>query len=134
MRDDIVAMGNAPAVIAATCASSPPLSRPAAPAADSQLQQFYDRRQAAGSNPGVDLQHASGNACRSGYAQAHAENDGFFRKRHAAYGWYDMLLVDSKGNVVYSLRKDNDFATNLLHGPWKDTGLARAATIALNRA
>jgi CheY-like chemotaxis protein/signal transduction histidine kinase len=133
MRDDIVAMGNAPAVIEATRQFSAAFAACGA-GADTQLQQFYDSDvQAAGSNPGVVLQHASGNACRSGYAQAHAENDGFFRKRHAAYGWYDMLLVDSKGNVVYSLRKDNDFATNLLNGPWKDTGLARAATLALKK-
>jgi len=134
MRDDIVTMGNAPAVIEATRQFSAAFAA-CGTDAGTQLQQFYDSDvQAAGSNPGMDLQHASGNACRSGYALAHAENDGFFRKRHAAYGWYDMLLVDSKGNVVYSLRKDNDFATNLLTGPWKDTGLARAATIALHRS
>jgi hypothetical protein len=56
MRDDIVAMGNAPAVIEATRQFSAAFAA-CGTAADTQLQQFYDNDvQAAGSNPGVDLQ------------------------------------------------------------------------------
>ncbi len=123
MRDDIVSMGNAPAVIAAMQQFAAAFAACGA-RADSQLQPLYDR----------DAQHTANNACRRGYQQAHGEHDVFFRRRHASYGWQDMLLVDPQGHVVYSLLKDHDFATNLFTGPWKDSGLARVAAIALRQA
>lgn len=42
------------------------------------------------------------------------------------FGFYDIFLIDNSGNVVYSVYKELDFATNLEKGPWKDSGLARA--------
>lgn len=125
MQHDIVTMGNAPAVIEAIGAFSAAFSA-CGNAAGSHLQQLYaNAGEAPGGRPG---------ACQTGYTQAHARHDAFFRQRHLAYGWHDMLLIDSAGNVVYSLRKDNDFATNLLTGAWQDSGLARAAAMALRQA
>ncbi|MCF1439379.1 MAG: methyl-accepting chemotaxis protein, partial [Shewanella sp.] len=43
-----------------------------------------------------------------------------------AFGFYDVFLVDLDGNVVYSVFKELDFATNLNTGPYRNTGLARA--------
>lgn len=40
-------------------------------------------------------------------------------------GYYDLFLIDPAGNVVFTVYKESDFATNLQHGPWKDSGLAR---------
>ncbi len=131
MEDDIRTMGDAPAVIQAlgdfsaafvACGGS----------ADTDLQQLFDGSGALSTaDRGQGLRRAPGSACRNRYGQVHADHDAFFRKRHTSYGWYDMLLVDLEGNVVYSVRNENDFATNLLTGPWKETGLARAAAIAL---
>ncbi|CAN8140678.1 methyl-accepting chemotaxis protein [uncultured Thiomicrorhabdus sp.] len=42
------------------------------------------------------------------------------------FGFYDIFLVDNDGNVVYSVFKELDYATNLETGPWKDSGLAEA--------
>ena len=58
----------------------------------------------------------------------------FFTHPYDAYGWYDMFLIDAQGNVVFSLKKESDFATNLRTGPWKDSGLARAVTPLLQDA
>lgn len=58
----------------------------------------------------------------------------FFNRRYDAYGWNDMLLIDTQGNVVFSLKKEADFATNLHAGPWRDSGLARAVTPLLHNA
>ena len=58
----------------------------------------------------------------------------FFTHPYDAYGWYDMFLIDAQGNVVFSLKKESDFATNLRTGPWKDSGLARAVTPLLHDA
>ncbi len=37
---------------------------------------------------------------------------------------YDLFLIDLDGNVVYSSVKEPDFATNVLEGPYKDSGLS----------
>ncbi len=58
----------------------------------------------------------------------------FFSDRHDAYGWGDIFLIDAKGNVVFSLKKAADFATNLRTGPWRDSGLARAVMPLLHDA
>lgn len=65
-------------------------------------------------------------------AYSHAET--FFLRRRDNYEWQDMYLVDPHGNVVFSIAKQADFATNLVTGPWKDTGLARAVTPLLRDA
>ena len=39
-------------------------------------------------------------------------------------GYYDVFLIDPDGNLVYSVFKEDDFATNLLTGQWAESGLA----------
>jgi diguanylate cyclase (GGDEF)-like protein/PAS domain S-box-containing protein len=64
--------------------------------------------------------------------QAHAEPDSaidaLVRAELSAVGdrgnFYDVLLIDAAGNVVFSLRDEPDRHTNLLHGPYRDSGLA----------
>jgi len=70
----------------------------------------------------------------SDYDRAHSTANAFLIRRHEDYGWYDMFLIDPQGNVVFTIEKKSDFATNLLTGPWKDTGLARAVTPLLHDA
>ncbi|MBV7314128.1 methyl-accepting chemotaxis protein [Shewanella sp. NIFS-20-20] len=50
-----------------------------------------------------------------------------------AFGFYDIFMVDTQGNVVYSVFKELDYATNLLNGPYANTGLASAFTKALQQ-
>lgn len=38
----------------------------------------------------------------------------------------DILIANTQGDVVYSVTKNRNFGTNLLHGQWKQTGLANA--------
>ena len=40
--------------------------------------------------------------------------------------YYDIFLFDTEGNLVYSVFKENDFATNMIDGPWASSGLAQA--------
>ena len=48
------------------------------------------------------------------------------------FGYYDIFLVDNKGDVVYSVFKELDFATNLNTGPYANSGLAQAFKAAAN--
>jgi len=50
---------------------------------------------------------------------------------NAADGFYDLLLMDTAGNVVFSLRQETDLGTNLRHGPYRDTQLAKGFQLSL---
>ena len=60
----------------------------------------------------------------SGYSKYHGENHPWFRKLEESRGYADVMLIDSDGNIVYSVLKAADYATNLIEGPAKDTELA----------
>ena len=62
----------------------------------------------------------------STYAAAHYRHHPQFIEYRRDMGVYDIFLVDLAGTVVYSADKESDFATNLLHGPFADSGLGRA--------
>ena len=62
----------------------------------------------------------------SSYGFIHAIYHAHFVTLAQEMGYYDIFLIDPDGNLVYSVAKESDFATNLLTGPWKDTGLAQA--------
>lgn len=60
------------------------------------------------------------------YGSAHTKFHPFFRDFQEKFGFYDIFLVDKNGNVVYSVFKEIDFATNLFEGPHRTSGLAKA--------
>lgn len=45
--------------------------------------------------------------------------------------YYDVFLIDPKGNLVYSVFKEDDFATNLLTGQWANSGLDEVFRLAV---
>jgi methyl-accepting chemotaxis protein len=57
-----------------------------------------------------------------------------FDRIQDANGYYDVFLFDTDGNLVYSVFKERDFATNMRTGEWRDTGLARVFGGAVERA
>jgi methyl-accepting chemotaxis protein len=61
----------------------------------------------------------------SEYSDLHATYHGWFSSLATARDYYDVFLVDTNGNIVYSVFKESDFATNLLDGEFKSTQLAR---------
>lgn len=58
------------------------------------------------------------------YSQIHKFHHAWFRQFLEAREYYDIFLFDMNGNVVYTVFKELDFATNMNTGPWKDTDLA----------
>lgn len=65
------------------------------------------------------------------YDAVHARHHAHFDRLQDTYGYYDVFLVDARGNLVYSVFKERDYATNMLTGEWRDTGLARVVGAAL---
>jgi serine phosphatase RsbU (regulator of sigma subunit) len=43
-----------------------------------------------------------------------------------AFNYVDLALIGSSGDVVFSVRRENDFGTNLKTGPYRATGLGQA--------
>ncbi|HSM97904.1 MAG TPA: PAS domain-containing protein, partial [Gallionella sp.] len=62
-----------------------------------------------------------------GYRQADARYRAYFERYiDDAAMFYDVFLIDLRGDIVYSQKHESDFATNLLAGPYRGSGLARA--------
>jgi methyl-accepting chemotaxis protein len=61
----------------------------------------------------------------SDYSRVHGKYHPWFRQWLLEREYYDVFLVDHSGNVIYSVYKELDYATNLKNGQWKDTDLAR---------
>jgi methyl-accepting chemotaxis protein len=59
------------------------------------------------------------------YDATHKQMHPWFRQLLQERGYYDVFLFDPKGNLVYTVFKELDFATNFKSGagPWAETGL-----------
>ena len=63
----------------------------------------------------------------SDYSRFHAKYHTLFHNIIQKFGYYDLFLIDYKtGNIVYSVYKETDYATNLDDGPYRESGLAQA--------
>ncbi|WP_413204409.1 methyl-accepting chemotaxis protein [Rhodospirillum sp. A1_3_36] len=62
----------------------------------------------------------------SAYSTAHRQWHSWFRNLLRARGYYDIFLFDPKGNLVYTVFKELDYATNLVNGKWADSELGKA--------
>lgn len=63
---------------------------------------------------------------KSKYNDSHTKYQPYFLEIQRRYGFYDIFLIDKRGNIIYSIEKENDFATNLLTGAYSDSYLAVA--------
>jgi methyl-accepting chemotaxis protein len=69
----------------------------------------------------------------SDYAKFHKFYHPSIRNFLNKFGYYDIFIVDADtGNVVYSVFKELDFATNLKSGPYAKTGIGEAFKRALS--
>jgi len=61
------------------------------------------------------------------YRRAAGAFDGYFSAYISSGGdnlFYDAFLITPQGDIAYTYRREPDFATNLLSGPWRDSQLA----------
>ncbi len=68
------------------------------------------------------------------YHRVHAEFHPAFNDYQARFGYYDLFLIDTAGNVVYSVFKEVDFASNLATGAGRESGLGQVYAAALKIA
>ena len=60
------------------------------------------------------------------YSDVHAQYHPWFRHFLRERGYYDIFLFDLDGNLIYSVFKELDYATNLMSGEYRDTDLGNA--------
>lgn len=84
------------------------------------LQKYYI---SGNPNPTGEKHKLNAAADGSTYSKAHGKYHPWFREWLQAREYYDIFLVDRSGDVVYTVFKELDFATNLKTGEWKDTDL-----------
>jgi methyl-accepting chemotaxis protein len=60
----------------------------------------------------------------SDYSQVHQRFHPEFRSILRHHGYYDVFLFNLDGDMIYSVFKELDYATNMNTGEWRDSGLA----------
>ena len=60
------------------------------------------------------------------YNEAHRRYHPVFKEVVEELGYYDLFLINSQGNIVYSVEKETDFATSLTFGSAPGSNLAAA--------
>lgn len=68
----------------------------------------------------------------SAWSAANAKYQDFFREIVSRFAFEDALLLDNRGNVVYSVYKNVDLGTNILTGPYNGSKLRDAYTEAMS--
>jgi len=65
------------------------------------------------------------------YSRKHRRHHPFFQTLLNSNGYADIFIIDPDGNVLYSVMKKPEYATNVLTGRWKSTGIGAAFRAAL---
>ncbi|MFQ5438634.1 MAG: methyl-accepting chemotaxis protein [Paracoccaceae bacterium] len=68
------------------------------------------------------------------YSYAHRDFHPMFRKLKDIRGYYDIFLFNMEGDVIYSVFKERDFATNVMSGEFAQSGLGDVFRQAINGA
>ena len=88
-------------------------------------KELHDRYIANNPNPPAE-RYLLDTAKKDNFDRSHKQYHVTFRKHLESQGYADLYMIDPKGNVLYSVAKAEDFGTNLLDGPYRDSGLAAA--------
>jgi methyl-accepting chemotaxis protein len=67
----------------------------------------------------------------SAYSAAHPKANAMMRDIVKRNGYYDLFLINPAGDVLYSVEKEADFATNVVAGSGAATGLGRVVQAVL---
>ncbi|SFR40329.1 methyl-accepting chemotaxis protein [Yoonia tamlensis] len=118
VSDDVIRLGNDPTVISAISAFSASYNLMIDPPG---LQAAYitDNPNPVGEKELLDQAAES-----LPYHFQHGSFHPFFRQTKEVNGYYDIFLFNLEGDLLYSVVKEPDFATNFESGPFKDSGLA----------
>ena len=99
-------------------------------AASRYLQYHYI---AGNSNPIGEKEYLNDPNDGSEYSNIHKIVQPIYNNFISQLGYYDLFLINAKtGDIVYTAKKEADFATNLYRGPYSNSGLATVFKKAVN--
>jgi methyl-accepting chemotaxis protein len=70
----------------------------------------------------------------SSYSNVHGKYHPWFRQFLRERGYYDIFLFNLEGDLIYTVFKELDYATNLVEGKYQDTDLGNAFRAARDNA
>ena len=99
-------------------------------AAARYLQYYYI---AANSNPVGEKEYLNDANDGSEYSRIHQIVQPIYSNFVTQLEYYDLFLIDAQtGDIVYTVKKETDFGTNLFRGPYSNSGLATVFNKAVN--
>ena len=88
---------------------------------------------AGNSNPIGEKEYLNNANDGSEYTNVHKTAQPIYSNFISQLGYYDLFLIDAKtGNIVYTVKKETDFGTNLYRGPYSTSALASVFKKAVN--
>ncbi|WP_139830247.1 adenylate/guanylate cyclase domain-containing protein [Mycobacterium triplex] len=97
----------------------------------SNAQKYLQANYTATPRPGGDDSPVVDAGDGSAWSAANARFDFYMRGIVTRFEYRDLLLMDTQGNVVYSVAKGPDLGTNILTGPYRESNLRDAFQKAL---
>ena len=97
----------------------------------SNAQKYVQANYTAPPRPGADALPVEDAGDGSAWSAANARFDFYMRGIVTRFDYRDVLLLDTQGNVVYSVNKGPDLGTNILTGPYRGSKLRDAYQKAL---
>jgi class 3 adenylate cyclase len=97
--------------------------------AETYLQNFYTVPTAGDFDAAAEVDNAGDG---STWSAVNDQYNPYFREMAQRNKYEDALILDTQGNIVYSVYKGVDLGSNVNTGPYKGTALAGAYTDALN--
>lgn len=85
-------------------------------------------------HPLGERQKLASAAANNSYDLVHREFHPTLEHFMSALGFADIYIAAPNGDLVYSVAKEADFATNLMNGRWRDTALGAAFRASVNSA
>lgn len=58
------------------------------------------------------------------YNTVHAKHHPYLRNYVERLGYYDLFILNQSGDIIYSVFKETDYATNVVNGPFASTGIS----------
>lgn len=122
IQDDLIIQSQNPAVISA----AEEFADAWAQIEGSQQTYLQDWYITSNPNPTGSKENLDAAADGSLYSEVHAAYHPYFRDLQRRNEYYDVFVFDTEGNLIYSVFKELDYATNLVSGEWADTDLGNA--------
>jgi len=124
--EDLQLLSRSPAIEGAVLAFDAAWdSLPGEPGADLR-RQYVDQNPHEAGDDGYGREQLDSGSDGTSYDIAHGRYHPWLRSFRRQRGYYDLFLFDTDGNLVYTVVKEPDYATNLANGDYADTGLGEA--------